>query len=462
MRRIDQLLEGFRHSGCASCLEDSSAAYTYADLLEEFERWRSRFDQLRVEPGTVIALRGDYSLPSVAAFLALLSMRAVVAPVPRGQVADRCLSDARATALLDLSLDGQSEWRRLTDSTPHPLLERLRNSGDGGVVLFTSGSTGGPKAALHGSEGFLRKFDRPGRRFRTLAFLLFDHVAGLDTLFYTLVSGGTVILTRRRDPESILKIIQSHRVEVLPTSPSFLRLLCLARLDGDYDLSSLKIITYGSEAMDPSTLARLNTIFPTVQINQKYGTTETGSPKSVSRSSDSLWMKFREGDVEAKVIDGVLWIRSQSTILGYLNAPSPVDQDGWYCTSDLVEVDGEWFRFCGRLTDTIHVGGEKVAPTEVEHSILELDFVREAVVIGRPNALLGQVVTARVTLAVPDMEPKEAARRIWQHCRRRLAPYKAPVKIDISLAGFTDERQKVRRNQHGPDGAALPDDPKIS
>jgi long-chain acyl-CoA synthetase len=70
------------------------------------------------------------------------------------------------------------------------------------------------------------------------------------------------------------------------------------------DLDSLKIITYGSEPMDPATLTRLNTYFPNAQISQKYGTTETGSPACVSRGSDSLWLKFKSDQLETKVVDG--------------------------------------------------------------------------------------------------------------------------------------------------------------
>ena len=202
--------------------------------------------------------------------------------------------------------------------------------------------------------------------------------------------------------------------------------------------------------MDPTTLARLSARFTGVQISQKYGTTEIGSPRSISKGSDSLWLKFKSDGTEVKVIDSVLWIRSQSVILGYLNAPSPRDQEGWYCTGDLVDVDGEWIRFRGRKADSINVGGEKVAPAEVEHSILELDFVNEVVVTGMTHALLGQVVTARVRLA-EDLEPAEAVARIWRHCRQRLAPYKAPVKIDISSERLTNDRQKTQRKRRPTD-----------
>lgn len=444
MNRWVHFHEQMKSYGPLPCIEGDGFAYTYADLLDEIDRWQPRFDMLNVAPGSVVGVRADYSLSAVAALLALFSRRAVAALIPRDHDASQYVLDAHVTTLLEVN-DCAYSSSPVPNSTSHPLLDRLSAADEGGIVIFTSGSTGRPKAALQSLERFLYKFLRPGRRLRTLAFLLFDHVGGLDTLFYTLASGGTLILTRRRDPRSILELIRSHRVEVLPTSPSFLRLLCAMNDNGKHDLSSLKVITYGSEPMDPSTLTRLNKQFPHVQISQKYGTTETGSPRSVSRDNDSLWLKIRCDGVETKVIDDVLWIRSEGTILGYLNAPSPLDDDGWYCTGDLVDVDGEWIKFRGRSADTINVGGEKVTPVEIEQSILELDFVRDALVSAAPHALMGQVVTARVTLATDAPDAREAVRRIRSHCQSRLASFKVPVKIDIVTEGFANERSKAQR-----------------
>jgi acyl-coenzyme A synthetase/AMP-(fatty) acid ligase len=447
MTRVENLIELLQSYSAQPCIDGEGGARSYAELISEIEQWNARFVQLNVLPGTVVAVRADYSMSAMGALISLLSLRAIAALIPRDRADEHYLKDSHASALLDLRTDGGYEWLPLTQPAPHPLLAKLRDQGHGGILLFTSGSTGRPKAALHSAERFLYKFRKPGRRFRTLAFLLFDHVAGLDTMFYTLVSGGTLVLTRQRDPKSIARLIETCKVEVLPTSPTFLRLFCLADSAHQHDFSSLQIITYGSEPMDPATLTRVNEQFPTAKIVQKFGTTETGAPKTISRGNDSLWIKFNTEGFETKIVDGVLWIRSESTLLGYLNALSPVDDEGWYCTSDLVDVDGEWIRFRGRASDTINVGGEKVTASEVEHSILELDFVREVLVCGEPHALLGQVVTAKVVLASDDMDRKTATMSIWRHCRARLASYKAPVKIDIVSGALADERQKIRRQQ---------------
>jgi long-chain acyl-CoA synthetase len=325
------------------------------------------------------------------------------------------------------------------------LLEQLRVADDSGVVLFTSGSSGIPKAALQSVERFLHKFDRPGRGLRTLAFLLLDHIAGLDTLFHTLANGGTLVTTRNRSPRAICEVIAAARVAVLPASPSFLRLLSLASDDTVADLSSLEVITYGSEPMNQGTLDWLNSRFPKLQIMQKYGTTETGAPRTQSRDNGSLWIQLGGNGIESRVIDDVLYLRGAGTILGYLNAPGPFDTDGWFCTGDLVERDGPWIRVRGRSSDIINVGGAKVFPIEVEQTILELGFVSEVVVVGEPNPMLGQIVVARAVLN-GALESRAAVQQIRAHCRSRLASYKIPVKIDIVQGGLVSERHKLQRS----------------
>ncbi len=376
--------KGSRATATANAWCATESTHRYADLLREFDSARDRIATLRIERRSVVALRADYSLrlrchavcttrrpddSSDAAARSRLRTPCWPTATPR-----RC-----STSIRRASGTGRLWRHRLSE---HPLLvatrsgRRCRNRPvHVGLHRTTEGGPAKPASVP-------RQVRRPGKSLRTLAFLLFDHVAGLDTLFYTLSNGGTVVVTRDRSPSAVSRLIEDASVEVLSASPTFLRLLCLAGDDGERDLSSLKIITYGSEPMDPRTLALLNERFAGCRISQKYGTTETGSPLSASRANDSLWLKLGGDGVEVKVVDGVLHLRSESTILGYLNAPSPVDAEGWYCTGDLVEVDGDWIRFRGRSSDQINVGGEKVAPSEVEQVLLELDFVREAAVYG--------------------------------------------------------------------------------
>jgi acyl-CoA synthetase (AMP-forming)/AMP-acid ligase II len=308
---------------------------------------------------------------------------------------------------------------------------------------------------LHDLDKFLAKFITASKRLRTLTFLLFDHIAGLDTLFYCLWSGAPQILPSSREVKHVCELVQRHRVEVLPTSPTFLNLLCWSGEYEHHDLSSLKIITYGTERMNPSVLAKLNSVFPQCRFIQKYGTSEFGSPRSKSRGNDELWIHIKESECEIKVVDNVLWVRSPSAMMGYLNGPNPFDDDDWLCTGDEVAVNGDWMQILGRKSDLIMVGGEKVYPAEVEDAVLEVEDVIDVVVRGEASTLTGQIVYALVQVNDPQQE-SVIRKKIRRHCREKLEPYKVPVKIDLTNQPLLSAREKKCRLVAPPVGVPSP------
>jgi len=186
-----------------------------------------------------------------------------------------------------------------------------------------------------------------------------------------------------------------------------------------------------------------------VRLQQTYGLSELGILRSKSKESGSLWVKVGGEGFETKIVDGVLWIRARSAMLGYLNAPSPFDDEGWFNTQDMVEVDGDYIRILGRATDIINVGGQKVYPAEVESVLQQLPNIRDVAVLGEKNALTGQIVVARVNLHAP--EPLATLRRrIRDYSRGKLAPYKIPVRIEIvDRPQFNARFKKMRRAAGG-------------
>jgi acyl-coenzyme A synthetase/AMP-(fatty) acid ligase len=248
-----------------------------------------------------------------------------------------------------------------------------------------------------------------------------------------------------RSVSAVCGAIAEHRVELLPATPSFLTLMLASGAHRTHDLSSLKRITYGTEVMPQSTLNRLREAFPQVTLQQTYGLSEVGVLGSKSRPDGSLWVKVGGEGFETKVVDDVLWIRSQFAMLGYLNAPSKFDAEGWFNTQDRVEVDGDYIRILGRVSDLINVGGQKVYPTEVEDVILALDNILDCAVMGEAHPLLGQIVVAKVSLLTPEPEA-ELKTRIRIACKAALAAYKAPAKVIVSTEPFHTSRQKkIRR-----------------
>jgi acyl-coenzyme A synthetase/AMP-(fatty) acid ligase len=448
---IDWLLARMAGYGDDAALVWRGRSVGYGELLAAVDHWLQRLDDAGVVAGQTVVLSGDYSPEAVALLLALIQRRTIVVPLTEAVGAQQGEFIEIVAADVVIHFGEADEWRiepRSSQTQPGqlqpPLIAELAARGNPGLVLFSSGSTGKSKAALHDFSGLLEKFKQPRHRRCTLTFLLLDHIGGLNTLLYALSNGGTMVTVRSRDPDVVCAAIAAHRVDLLPTSPTFLNLLLISEAHARHDLSSLRTITYGTEVMPESTLLRLREIFPHADLLQTYGLSEVGILRSKSRASDSLFVKVGGEGFETRVQDGTLWIRAQSAMLGYLNAPSPFDAEGWMNTGDQVIVDGEYIRILGRRSEIINVGGQKVYPAEVESVLLQMSNVRDAVVVGEASAITGQIVTARVTLHEPE-EPAAFRRRMAAHCRSLLAPFKIPLRVTVETNELYNARFKRMR-----------------
>ena len=313
------------------------------------------------------------------------------------------------------------------------------------MVLFTSGTSGEPKAAVHDFSALLKKFKTRRKALRTLNFLLFDHWGGLNTMFHILSNGGAVISVKDRSPENVCKLIEKYKIQLLPVSPTFLNLLLLSGVYKKYHLESLKIISYGTEPMPITTLEKLKLVFPKVRLLQTYGLIELGVLRSKSESDDSLWVKVGGDGYSTRIVDGILQIKAESAMLGYLNASSPFTDDGWFITGDEVLEKGDYIKILGRKSELINVGGEKVYPQEVENVILEIDNVAEATVYGEKNQIIGEIVCTKVRLQNNE-DSKTFILRLKKYCRERLKGFKVPVKVKIIDDELYSNRYKKIRN----------------
>jgi acyl-CoA synthetase (AMP-forming)/AMP-acid ligase II len=194
-----------------------------------------------------------------------------------------------------------------------------------------------------------------------------------------------------------------------------------------------------------------------VTLQQTYGLSELGILRSKSRSNDSLWVKVGGEGFDVRVVDGLLEIKAKSAMLGYLNAPSPFTEDGWFKTGDAVEVDGDWYRILGRRSEMINVGGEKVYPAEVESVIQTMDGVESVVVSGEANAIIGSLVRATVKLSSGE-SAAEFRVRLRQFCKDKLSPYKIPQKVILWQEDLHSDRfKKIRQLPGDPSHSKLPE-----
>jgi len=444
---LDFLLERFKEHAEKDFIVWKDGVYSYSWLLGKIENWTREIETQNISPGTVVFLEGDYSPNSIALLLALIQHRCIIAPitVQNEETKKQYRDISQAEVSFFINADDDAACTPLGSAARHDFYTRLRTDGHPGLILFSSGSTGESKAAVHDFSRLLKKYHTRRHDLRTITFLLYDHIGGVDTLFYSLSNGSCIITVQDRSPDTVCRAIQEYGVQVLPVSPSFLNMLILSEAYDRYDLGSLKYITYGAEVMPETTLKKCHELFPATTLLQKFGTTEVGTLRSKSKSSDSTWVKIGGEGYDVRIREGILEIKAESAILGYLNAPSPFTEDGWFITGDLVEVDGDYMRILGRKNEIINVGGEKVNPAEVENVIYELDNVNEVGVYGEENPILGNIVCAKVSLIEPE-DTKAFIKNVKAYCTSRLERYKVPVKVAIVNEKLHSNRfKKMRR-----------------
>jgi long-chain acyl-CoA synthetase len=375
-------------------LIDGTNSLHFGDLLDL--PVADRTDLSAVRPGDVVALIGDFDARSIAALLRLIDLGSIVVPL---STLTRHEHDYFFDAAhVDVVVENGSAQRRThtTATAAHPLITTLREQRHAGLVLFSTGTTGRPKAILHDLTLFLQRFTTPRPTLKTLNFLLFDHIGGLNTLLHTLFNRGSVVALRDRSVSAVLRTCAEHAVEVLPTTPTFLRLMLMSGAVPSQVPDSLKLVTYGTERMDQPTLDELCRLLPAVDFRQTFGMSELGIVRVKSEARDSLYMKVGGEGVETRVVDSVLHIRSASRMLGYLNAASPFDDEGWYNTRDLVDTRDGWYRVTGRISDVINVGGLKFMASEVERVALHHPGVELVKAFARDNPITGQHVELTV------------------------------------------------------------------
>jgi len=420
---------------------------TYSKLFQDILSWKSIISTKGIAPGEIVALNGDFSPNAISILFALIDNNNIIVPFDFQQIAKNGKKMGIGCVSKSISVDEDDNvvFNQHKSDSVHAFYEKLRTLNHPGLVLFTSGTSGEPKAAVHDFVKLLEKFKTRKKSLRTLNFLLFDHWGGLNTMFHTLSNGGVVLALKDRRPQAICSFIEKHKIELLPASPTFLNLLLISEEYKNYDLSSLKLITYGTEPMPQSTLERVKRIFPDIKLQQTYGLIELGVLRSKSKSDDSLWVKVGGEGFETRVVNELLEIKAESAMLGYLNAPSPFTEDGWFMTGDQVEVDGEYLKILGRKSEIINVGGEKVYPAEVESVIQELDNVAEVTVFSERNPIIGNIVCAKVKL-LKEEDKKQFTIRLKIYCKNRLQSFKIPVKVIIDDTDQHNERFKKIRS----------------
>ncbi len=390
-----------------------------------------------VKQGDVVAIIGDFNQSCILTLLSLIDLGTIVVPLTIETLHEH--EYFFESALVDVVIKDSFVCSR-ANNKKHALIESLRTKNHAGLVLFSTGTTGRPKAILHDLTLFLKRFETPRLALRTINFLLFDHIGGINTLLHTLFNKGVVITPEARTVDSVLEICRKFRVEALPTTPTFLRLMLMSGAVPHKVPTCIKVITYGTERMDQPTLDELCKLLPSVDFRQTYGMSELGILRVKSESRNSLFMKVGGEGVETRVINDILQIRSKSRMLGYLNAPSPFDAEGWYDTKDVVEVKNDFYKVTGRISDVINVGGLKFMASEVERIALNYPNVSLVKATPHNNPITGQHVELTVQ---PKIESSLNKDLFMAFLKEKLQAHMVPKRIRIEAVNVGHRFKKT-------------------
>ena len=443
---MNKMVDKFKDNDQTAIIYDGKK-YSYNELYIKIKEIES-FIKDKIKSGEVVAILADYSFVSIALFFALYENKNIIAPITSTskKEIDGKVKESFSTKIINLENENLV-ITNIKSEASHKIINDLQTSKCAGLILFSSGSTGAPKAMIHNLDTLVDSYgDKKQKQINMLVFLMFDHIGGINTMLNILSMNATMIIPQNRNADDICQLIEEYKIAVLPSSPTFLNLILINRSYEKYDLSSLRMITYGTETMPEGLLGRLKAVFSKVRFLQTFGTSETGIAATSSKSSSSTFMKIDDENLEYKIVDNELWLRSKTQILGYLNrSMESFTNDGWFKTGDLVELDSEGFiKIIGRNKEIINVGGQKVLPSEVESVLLGMDEIEDCLVYGEQNAITGQSVSCDVVLkhGIDDSGFKILVRKF---CKDKLDNFKIPTRVNVvQKTEFTERFKKSR------------------
>jgi long-chain acyl-CoA synthetase len=338
-------------------------------------------------------------------------------------------------------------------------------SSDTAVLLYTSGTTGTPKGAelthmnlLRNCQASRRLFSLDAEAVVLGALPLFHSFGQTCAMNASIVGGGTLTLLPRFDPVKALELIQRDRVSVFEGVPTMYGAMLNVPERDRYDTSTLRICASGGAAM-PGELMRAFGHEFACTILEGYGLSETSpvasfnhpdrvrKPGSIGQPIEGVEMMTVDDQDRELAVDevGEIVVRGHNVMKGYWRRPEATQEalrGGWFHTGDLARVDADgYFFIVDRKKDMIIRGGFNVYPREVEEILYEHPAVREAAVVGMPDAQLGEEVGAAVALkAGTSATPQE----LQEFVKEQVAAFKYP-----RLVWIVDELPK------GPTGKIL-------
>lgn len=313
------------------------------------------------------------------------------------------------------------------------------------LLVLTTGTSGHPQAAQNDWARVMRVADRiePTPDHRWLLAYGLNQFGGLQILIHVTAARSTLITAESFQPRDALAAMREHDVTHASGTPTFWRFI-LAEMRSDKGaVPNLQQVTLSGEAVPSALLEQLKVTFPNARISQIFGATEMGQTLTVRDGKAGLPLSVLEegGDVVFKIVDGELWVRTKSSMLGYYNQERLGD-GAWRGTGDLVEIVHDRIQFRGRKSEVINVGGVKVHPLPIEERVSQIEGVALAHAYGRPSKMVGHIVALDV---VPvEGHDEETLRTLIREATADMPPASRPRSIKF-VTTMDTAGNKLRR-----------------
>ncbi len=302
-------------------------------------------------------------------------------------------------------------------------------------VLTTSGTTGAPKLVGHTLAGLTGAIGTSRSRDHAAVWATFYDIrryGGLQIFLRAIVGGTSMVLSDAEEPvDAHLHRLARCGVTHISGTPSHWRRVLMSP---EHTAIHPQYVRLSGEIADQAVLNALKEAFHPADVSHAYASTEAGVAFNVTDGQEGFPASFMANsaasDVEMKILDGSLRIRSPRTAIGYIGSPELLhDISGFVDTGDMVEQRGDRYHFVGRRGGIINVGGLKVHPEEVEAVINTHPLVRMSRVSARKNSITGALVQAEVVLNDQAGQEPNLAEEITALCREKLPPHKVPARI---------------------------------
>ena len=415
--------------------------------LERWEPLREDFEALirHIPPGCSLAAHAADRAAYICALLGAQRLDCRMFAIPSYWDAKRCRSSVSSSgvAFLVRSAEGGLELRPCAGAAAQAA---------SGLVIFTSGTTGTPKAIEHSWSTATASAAFVGESLRDKTwYLAYEPAsyAGLQVIFAARASGGRLIVPpARASLAEHARLIHDYGVEILSATPTWWRSLISSWPQGT-EPPHLAQATLGGETADQRTLDLVAGFFSADHLTHVYASSEAGSAIAVSDRRAGFPASYLENsgrEIALRVRDGVLEVRSPYRMRGYLRADTPTSAGSdpeWTRTGDLVEIRDERCYFIGREDQQFNVGGLKVRAEEVEAALHRMPQVQDCLVYGRSSPIVGTILAADIVSAAGV---KADAQAIRHHLQESLPAHKVPQHIRFVSALEVAPSGKKRRH----------------